>query len=671
MIRAESFDVFDTVLVRDVLAPSDVFPRIGERLVSATLRADVSADDFGRLRASAETVARQASPHEDITLEEIWRQLVVMLGWAWSPDLMDAELAEEAEALAPVEAARPLLDAARARHGRAIFITDSYYPRTFLEGQLRRFDLMKTGDALYISSEARRTKSSGSLFRSVLDSERLAPRELRHHGDNPGSDVRVPRKLGIAATRHKVPDLTRNEHALLAAPLASIRALRDIAGASRQFRQAGDGGNRDPGTVETAGSFLGPFCGMFAAWALSAAQRHGIERLYFCARDCQTAWKAARILADEYGGIDCRYLYVSRQALFLPSARSADRRELHWLRRPFERPLVDRILAKLDLDHEHWRAALRGIGHEEHDGAVLRDDSDWQRFWALVEEGPLHDAIERKARERRASALAYFRAEGLLDGARAGLVDLGWHLTCQASLRKILQEAERGPGTELRGFYLQLNGDRLAPAEAGAADYLFMEPASDLDRFGTDLALHHMDAFLEHVVGQASHASTIGYAMAADGRAEPIFSQPGPSADEAARVAQHQAATAAYVARYRKRIVAWAARADLLPLVMHRVSSAFFRNAGGAAVSSLRHIAVSIDQTGRDVRSLMGPISWWEAIRPVFPARVLKRSQGDPYQPWPHAKAIVSSRFKNAAYRTARLAGRARSWLWQRLLHGL
>ena len=667
MIRAASFDVFDSALVRDVLVPSDVFPRIGKRLLRDSA-ARLSATEFGRLRVLAETRARTATPHEDITLEEIWRQLAPMLAWDWDSRLLDAEMAEEAACLAPVETTRRLIESARARYGRVLFVSDSYFPRSFIRAQLERFGLMSVGDRLYVSSELRLTKSSGSLFSHILKCEQLEPKELIHYGDNPESDVRVPRSIGIRARRVAVPELTRNETALLERPLTGLVPLRDITGASRQFRMISSAEGSEAGSIEAAGSFLGPFCGLFAAWALSAAARHGLRRLYFCSRDCQLTWKAARVLASRYGDIDCRYLYVSRQSLFLASIEQVSRKDLHWLRRPFERPLLERILAKIEIDPREWKSHFEGIGTQGPEGTLLGAESDWDRLWSALESPPIREAIAARASERRAQATAYFESVGLLDDPLAGIVDIGWHLTCQAALRRIMRAAGRR-ANEVIGFYLQLNGDRAPPAESGPVEFLFTEPAPDVGRFGRDVTLQHMDAFLEHVVGQATHPSTTGYAEDKAGRWQPVLAGTVVAGEDLAAVEPHHRAVEEYVRRYAPRIVAWGEEPALLPFVMQRVGDSFFRSASSAAAASLGHVLVTVEQNSLDSHELLRPISWWDAFRPILPSRMLGTPYRDPYHPWPRGRRLITPRTRNAAFAFASRAARLRSRFWRFLRH--
>src|SRR6202034_3422009 len=112
-----------------------------------------------------------------------------------------------------------------------------------------------------------------------------------------------------------------------------------LAGAMRAFRLGAKSEDADA-VHELAAQFVGPFVMGFAIWALQRAQECGVKRLYFLSRDCQLVSKVARELSPQFGGIDCQYLYVSRQALFLPSAGDISPEGMPWLRRDFEEPAL-------------------------------------------------------------------------------------------------------------------------------------------------------------------------------------------------------------------------------------------------------------------------------------------------------------------------------------------
>lgn len=664
-IRLASFDVFETCLLRDVLVPSEIFRRVAERIARADEAArHLSPEDFVQWRSQAEVRARERTAREDVTLDEIWEELCAMLAWAPHPRHAEIEMAEEAASLKPVESVRALIAAARAAHGKVVFLSDSYLPGPFLRAQLRERGLMAESDRLYLSSEVGVTKASGNLFRHVLEAEGLSPRELVHYGDNDETDLRIPRRLGIHAARVDARAFSENERALIAGPLGAMRTLRDIAGASRQSRASA--APAQGAAAELVASFLGPFCGLLAAWALASARKHGVQRLYFSARDCQLVWRAARALAPEFGGIECRYLFVSRQALFLPSLERADREELHWLQRPFEEPLLERILAKLELPAAAWKEHLAGIGVAHPNGVALTTPESWQDLWTRLESPPLREAIRTNAHDRRRVVTQYLRQEGLCDPIRSGIVDIGWTLASQESLRRILAAA--GGGTELRGFYLQLNQVRQGPSVAGPAESIFNESPADLKHTGARISLEHRAHFLEHVVGLADHPRTIGYRLAGDGRAAPQFADAPIDAGHAASVEAVHRALERYIEAHKRSIVSWARGDESLRLVMHRLVESFFEHAGRPSIECLRHVSIGADQNDHDAHPLVGVLSWRDALRAALTAKPADRVYADPLQPWPRAKRLLTPLSRLLVHDLSRFSGRLGARAWRTLV---
>lgn len=195
-----SFDVFDTVLTRTVLRPKDVFHLVGQRLAS------YHAELFPRLcngfwgaRVWSEFMARRRSVAEDITLLDIYASLARDFGLrdADRSLLTEAELTVESEVLVPIDGAALLLSAVRTDGAGLAFISDMYLPSGFIQGVLERFGLFLPGDRLYVSGELGKSKGSGNLFRHVLGDLNIPPGQLVHCGDNPVTDCRVPRALGI------------------------------------------------------------------------------------------------------------------------------------------------------------------------------------------------------------------------------------------------------------------------------------------------------------------------------------------------------------------------------------------------------------------------------------------------------------------------------------------
>jgi predicted HAD superfamily hydrolase len=195
-----SFDVFDTVLTRTVLRPKDVFHLTEQRLAACNKELpEWLRNRFWGARVWSEFMARRRSGAEDITLMDIYQSFALDFGLNDSGRkfLMETELVVESEVLVPIDGAAVLLNAARTDRGGLVFISDMYLPSAFIQGVLERLGLFLPGDRLYVSGELGKSKGSGNLFRHVLDELDIKPGQLVHCGDNPVTDCRVPRALGI------------------------------------------------------------------------------------------------------------------------------------------------------------------------------------------------------------------------------------------------------------------------------------------------------------------------------------------------------------------------------------------------------------------------------------------------------------------------------------------
>lgn len=195
-----SFDVFDTVLTRNVLYPKDVFHLIQRRIPARAMEA---APRLGRCfwgeRVWSEFVARRKSTHEDVTFAEIYLALAraCRLDDAQRDALMELELQVESEVLAPVPGAVELLASCRSEGVGLVFVSDMYLPAGFIRGVMEQAGLFLPGDRLYVSGDLGRTKGSGKLFRYLLDDLGLEPGQLVHCGDHLRSDFLVPQSLGM------------------------------------------------------------------------------------------------------------------------------------------------------------------------------------------------------------------------------------------------------------------------------------------------------------------------------------------------------------------------------------------------------------------------------------------------------------------------------------------
>lgn len=176
-----SFDIFDTLLRRKVLHPTDVFTIVGEK------NGDFS---FKEKRIKAEIEARQHATGEEVTLDDIYKEL----GKEYETYKQD-ELEVESNQLS----ANPFLFEAYRycqSQGKHIIITsDMYLPKVFLQKILHQNGIVF--DHCFVSSEYGVQKVTGRLFRKELEALHISPSQIIHVGDSVRADAIGAWRAGI------------------------------------------------------------------------------------------------------------------------------------------------------------------------------------------------------------------------------------------------------------------------------------------------------------------------------------------------------------------------------------------------------------------------------------------------------------------------------------------
>lgn len=506
----QSFDVFDTALTRTFARPADLFFQLGRDRCA-------SPDQWMRLRIEAEKTARRRAAREEITLEDIYQVLAPAMGWdgEQARQALAAELERERVSLRPVPEIRERV-ARLHREGRSVaFISDTYLPAAFLRDRLAQHGFWKEGDRLVASSEEGTTKRTGNLYRAVLNREHFQPGEWRHTGDDDRADDIAARQAGLSTAPFTAARLSPHERAI--SEQAGIERLfrSRVAAASRLARLSHFGleNPRERTLWNVGASVAGPMLAGYVAWCLMTAKQRGISRLYFVSRDGQILLRIAQALNRAWNsGVECRYLFGSRQAWHLPALVKMDERALDWLCDPSLFLSVETVLQRVGLHAAPWTRELAEIGLAASAWSRNLGASGRQRLKSLLMREPIRSKIIAEAETRRQTAAGYMRQEGLLDSTPWALVDMGWSGRMQRSLRSLL--GALGTDRPLTGFYFALNGRR--PAAAG--DQLL----SYLDSAEFAVKGLHTIPVLETITA-ADHESTVGYRPEPDGRFGPLF----------------------------------------------------------------------------------------------------------------------------------------------------
>ena len=283
---AVAFDVFDTLLHRDVAAPTDLFCWMESH--------GQAPAGFAQNRIAAEAQARAACTPREVTLAEIYAR----------PELAgltpDAELAAENTLCRADAAMQAFYRRCRERGQKVYAVSDMYLPA----GEITRL-LARCGypdwDGVFVSCEFGVQKRSGKLFTVFLQKTGMKAGQVLFFGDDRRADqlgaalagIRCVHTAGRPLLPRYLPEHGSSAQKTMYAWLSN-RAV-EITDPQERF----------------GFSVLGPLAVSFAGWLRQKAGAVPGGRLVFLARDMYQMQQVARLA----GARDTAYLRVSRQSL--------------------------------------------------------------------------------------------------------------------------------------------------------------------------------------------------------------------------------------------------------------------------------------------------------------------------------------------------------------------
>lgn len=332
-----SFDIFDTLLTRKVATPRGIFAILQEKMQHEALWQEIDSyirENFYWLRIHAEKLARTHYQHrgvEDVTLEQIYKAMGTTgdLDVGQQQRLAQLERDTECQYVSGIEENIAQVQSLLDKGERVVLISDMYLDAATIRQMLVQASPIFQEIPLYVSSEYQKGKYTGNLYRRVQELEKADFADWVHVGDNPHSDVAVPRGLGIQAQPFDAENLLPIEQARLGEHEKDTETQK-LIGMVRNIRQ-----ERKGSYSEILGiSVGGPILFAYAAWILWEAQKRDIRRLYFIARDGYIPKLIADKLIRAWNlSIETHYIYGSRKVWRMPSYEGTEgtlRRLVAW-----------------------------------------------------------------------------------------------------------------------------------------------------------------------------------------------------------------------------------------------------------------------------------------------------------------------------------------------------
>lgn len=478
---AVSFDVFDTLFVRPLCDPEDLFDLVGARF---------GLKDFRRIRQEAQAEAfreMHRAGRNEITLDGIY---------ACFPDLpVPAEVLKQAELEMELALTRPNpelaeLFATLVASGRkpVVLTSDMYLPASFFTALLERHRLPAV--PAYISAERDATKRDrGELFEIVARGLGLAPGRILHVGDNAFSDIQQGRAKGFDTWHYRA----RRQPAQPKRPSLSASMAAGLV--------------RTHGEPTSAQGFYdlgfrrgGPAAAALLGWVGRQAAADRVDMLLFISRDGYVLERMAR--AGKVQGLPPYHYFKGSRVAFTLAATDEGNYAAQ----------VPALLAGAD--------GLAPLEVLERIGVTPPDDGVMEALGLGTAQVLRPGSMDRMAaflmayraevlkvcRRTRSCLFQYLLELGVQPGMRLGLVDVGWNGTTQDTLAHVLPKLMPA---ELVGYYLCLAEtpeclERRRRLEMRALLSAGSLPAGVLDKV-------YANRVVAEILFSAPHGSVIGY----------------------------------------------------------------------------------------------------------------------------------------------------------------
>lgn len=448
-----SFDIFDTLLMRKIVNPDDLFDII-ELKVNKLLNTNYA---YKKYRKKAEKNLRKSGRKSDYTIFEIYEEFAAITNI--SPEqcnqIRDMEINTEKAFLVPREEIKEIYYNIINQQKKDVFIiSDMYFTKNILDILLKCNGIADYKE-LMVSADMGYRKDNGTMWNYMV--EKYKDKEILHIGDNEVSDAQLPGDRKIS-TSHilSAKDLFSMSNVGRAARITELMPLDSVAVGILFNKYL-----NSPYALNTSEfiwkiskpydlgyAIIGPVVCDYLVWLVKCVKKAHDEKILMLAREgylLNSIFDIMKKYCEGMENISAEYLYTSRRALLVASIKSADD-----------------IKEALDVFYEGKFSKLmkNRFGIEEIQGEDFEVilPSDATKVYEKVK--VYEKAIIEKAQYERENYLKYIA--GIVNkNERIAVADLGYSGSIQYYLSKLLEKP-------IDGYYFATDNKRLPLRIAGS-----------------------------------------------------------------------------------------------------------------------------------------------------------------------------------------------------------
>ena len=458
-------DCFDTIVRRKICPPDAVIMQtcIKASRLLANEGCICSAENVFKLRRKSHNTLGKSLHDRGLDPEphiaEIWSSICEIIAGRPMPEMAKTLTAIEVETeisfLEMMPGAKDLLLIARERGLKTCVLSDTYYMESQLRVLLASVGLLEYCDFVFSSSEERKNKHSGKLFKHALRTANVTADQVIHIGDNMYSDYRAAKRLGIDALFF----VSHAERKRLE-KLKSVSGVISRQGLSRHIKfldnlypfKFPELNESNRILFDVGFQKAGPAFYSFVDHLINKAHVSGIKDVYFLARDGYVFQQIFdQLVSERKLDMQSHYLHISRKSGCFFDPRT--------------------LFARLELD-DNWQQSLpetlalivkrcgaedvASVPRPEAYGLTydtkITEVAKTSNFKLWLRDFSANKDVIAAFQEKKTLLFEYLKFTGLSASTNTvAIVDIGWSGSIQNTIHEIL--SERGYCVPLLGFY--------------------------------------------------------------------------------------------------------------------------------------------------------------------------------------------------------------------------
>lgn len=432
-----SFDIFDTLIMRQIFSPEDVFRLLGEKI---TAQWDIK-ENIARIRANAASQCNAYATIDEI-YDEIGKQ--TSLSKRTIEEIKQLEKDIDLQLCVARQDIKKLYEYCIESGKKVYLISDMYYGKEDIKCILSKCGITLTDDEhIWISCERKKDKISGSMWIEYLNHFEKKISCL-HIGDNLKGDIENPIKQGIDACyvmsgkdmfmNSSISELATEINTVSDSVCLGLVVARLF---NSPFALCSAKGKVSFEDSETYGYCVyGPLLEKFLIWLYYNSRKDGVDKLLFFARDGYFLEKdykiVSELLNDGYEQEWC-YLPISRRLIYLATMENEDdlKRVVSF---PYVGTFAEYMKSRFNVEVTDATA--------NYNDRQINAVGDRKNILQWIE--PYKEAISQEARSERKNYINYLKNTGNLKEGNYGTVDLGYYGTNQYYLQRLNQIKTQG-----------------------------------------------------------------------------------------------------------------------------------------------------------------------------------------------------------------------------------